>query len=143
MDKISPNQDLGGNSIEATKSIMDIQDKIAKLNRMIAQARDEVSRVNVAMKFFRNSSLQLKNPPNLQSLSTTTKVSFYFKTGNENGFLFYLGNEVGTNLRRTNSVSLYFTWKKIDLRLLLLTEVEFCRMILWPLRSKMVSQYLP
>lgn len=84
-----------------------IDDEIKKLKEQIAVARDLADRIKVGMNFARTTTLELYNPPNLQELSTATYISGYFKTNASNGFLFYVGNGNGTNLRRTKTVSLF------------------------------------
>lgn len=81
---------------------------IKKLNEQIAFARDLADRIKVGLKFRTETTLELRNPPNLQDLSTSTYISGYFKTKNPYGLLLYLGNANGTNLKRTKSVSLIF-----------------------------------
>ena len=83
----------------------DFANKIKKLQQQIALARDIANRIKVGVQFYRNTTLELRNPPNMQDLSTSTQISGYFRTKEKNGLLLYLGNEVGTNLRRTKTVS--------------------------------------
>ncbi|XP_018320894.1 laminin subunit alpha [Agrilus planipennis] len=80
-----------------------VEDKIKKLNQQIALARDIANRIKVGVKFYPNTTLELRNPPNLADLSTSTQISGYFKTSNPNGLLLYLGNGNGTKLRRTQT----------------------------------------
>nr|XP_022908361.1 laminin subunit alpha-like [Onthophagus taurus] len=80
-----------------------LQDKIKKLNRQIALARDIANRIKVGLRFERNTTLELRNIESLPDLATSTYISGYFKTKEKNGLLLYLGNEVGTNLRRTTT----------------------------------------
>ena len=60
----------------------------------------------MGVEFRRDMTLRLKNPEGLDRSATSTDISFFFRTDNPNGFLLYLGNEVGTKdqLRRTTSV---------------------------------------
>lgn len=83
-----------------------LQTNIEKLKALIDVAREMANKIKVGVKFNDSTVLELKNPPNLNDLSTSTHLSGYFriKPGNENGLLLYLGNEVGTNLRRTDTV---------------------------------------
>lgn len=89
------------NNIETVKQ--NIEKEIKKLNEQIAFARDLADRIKVGVEFQRETTLELRNPPNLQDLSTSTYISGYFKTKNDNGLLMYLGNGNGTNLRRTKT----------------------------------------
>lgn len=80
-----------------------IQNSINKLNAQIALARDVANRIKVGVQFLPSTALELRNPPNVNDLSTSTQISGYFRTENPNGLLLYLGNEVGTNLKRTKT----------------------------------------
>lgn len=85
-----------------------LNEKINIINQQIALARDVANRIKVGLKFHRNTTLELQNPPNLEDLSLASNISGYFRTINSNGLIFYLGNEVGTNLKRTTSVCTSF-----------------------------------
>nr|CAD7256718.1 unnamed protein product [Timema shepardi] len=76
-----------------------VKSQIELLKQKVAMARDLTNRIKVGMTFYRNTTLQLKNPDNLDQLGTSSKVSVYFRTPELNGFLLYLGNEVGTSKR--------------------------------------------
>lgn len=80
-----------------------IQTNINKLSQQIELARDIANRIKIGVQFYPNTTLELKNPANLEDLTTSTKVSGYFKTRKLNGLLWYLGNPVGTNLRKTKT----------------------------------------
>lgn len=82
-----------------------IDAEIKKLNEQIALARDLADRIKVGLKFRKETTLELRNPPNLQDLSTSTYISGYFRTASPYGLLLYLGNGNGTNLKRTKTVS--------------------------------------
>lgn len=62
--------------------------------------------IKVGVRFYPNTTLQLRNPENLSQQSTSSRISVYFKTEQKNGFILYLGNEKDTQrkLRRTKSV---------------------------------------
>ncbi|KRT80924.1 hypothetical protein AMK59_5060, partial [Oryctes borbonicus] len=81
----------------------DLDEKIEKLKRQIALARDIANRIKVGVRFYKNTTLELRNPDNLEQLSTSTKISGYFRTNNTFGLLIYLGNGNGTGLRRTKT----------------------------------------
>lgn len=83
----------------------DFAAKLAELRQKTALARDQANRINVGVTFYHNSTLQLRNPDGLNRAATANQFSLYFRTGELNGFLAYLGNEVGTSkkLRRTRS----------------------------------------
>ncbi|KAK9871509.1 hypothetical protein WA026_012880 [Henosepilachna vigintioctopunctata] len=80
-----------------------IKQNIDKLNQQVALARDLANRIDVGVTFFPNTTLELRNPPNVESLTTSTKISGYFKTDKQDGLIFYLGNPVGSKLRRTQT----------------------------------------
>ncbi|KAH0550044.1 laminin subunit alpha [Cotesia glomerata] len=71
----------------------DLKDKIEALKRRISNARELADRFKIGVTFYRNTTLQLKNPESLPLLATSTKLSLYFRTDKANGFLLYLGNE--------------------------------------------------
>lgn len=79
--------------------------KLAELRQKTALARDQANRIIVGVTFYHNSTLQLRNPEGLNQAATANQFSLYFRTEEPNGFLAYLGNEVGTSkkLRRTRS----------------------------------------
>lgn len=83
----------------------DLSEKLAELRQKTALARDQANRINVGVTFYHNSTLQLRNPDGLNRAATANQFSLYFRTAELNGFLAYLGNEVGTSkkLRRTRS----------------------------------------
>lgn len=88
------------------KAVDTIQSKIKKLNQQIELARDMANKVKVGVQFYPNTTLELRNPDNLEELTTSIKMSGYFRTNKLDGIVFYLGNPVGTNLPKTKSVSL-------------------------------------
>ncbi|KAJ9580421.1 hypothetical protein L9F63_024397, partial [Diploptera punctata] len=68
-------------------------------------SRDVANRMKVGVTFYPNTTLELRNPESMSQLATSTQVSLYFKTNKPNGFLLYLGNELGTHrkVRRVDS----------------------------------------
>ena len=97
MNKLGEQQKV----IKSTGS--DLLKKIEALNKKIANARELADRIKIGLTFYRNTTLQLKNPAGLPLLATSTKVSLYFRTNKTNGFLMYLGNEDKPNLPRVKS----------------------------------------
>ncbi|XP_033329969.2 laminin subunit alpha [Megalopta genalis] len=81
----------------------DLQSKIDALKNKIANARELADRFKVGLTFYRNTTLELKNPESLPLLATSTKVSMYFRTNNTNGFLLYLGNEDNRKISRSKT----------------------------------------
>lgn len=65
-------------------------------------------RIKVGLTFHPNTTLQLRNPRSLVSMTTSSTVSLYFRTQQSNGLLLYIGNEIGTNkhLRRVKTVNI-------------------------------------
>ena len=96
--------------VQATHKEMSkgIQISIDKLNQQIELARDIANRIKVGVKFYPNTTLELRNPKSIEDLTTSTKFSGYFKTDKLNGLLLYLGNPVGTGLPKTKTVSNIF-----------------------------------
>ncbi|XP_014209765.1 laminin subunit alpha isoform X2 [Copidosoma floridanum] len=88
-------------SINATGN--NLYDNIEKLKNKISSARDLANRIRVGLVFFPNTTLELKNPESLPLQTTSTKISFYFRTPKPNGFLLYLGNENRTNIPRAKT----------------------------------------
>ncbi|KAJ8668735.1 hypothetical protein QAD02_010398 [Eretmocerus hayati] len=76
-----------------------LYDKIEDLKQKIMNARELVNTVRIGLTFFPNTTLELKNPESLPLQTTSTKISFYFRTPMKNGFLLYLGNERTNTLR--------------------------------------------
>lgn len=70
-----------------------LSEAIVKLKQQIAHARDIANAIKVGVNFYPNTTLELKRPESLPMISTNTKVSTFFKTDKDKGFLFYLGNE--------------------------------------------------
>ncbi|XP_059055423.1 laminin subunit alpha [Achroia grisella] len=77
--------------------------KLEELKKLIEQARTVANRIQVGVSFDSQSTLQPRLPDNLDEISTSTNVSAYFRTKRKDGFLLYLGNPKGTNLRKTKS----------------------------------------
>lgn len=89
---------------EALKEVAaGMQTNINKLNQQIALARDIANRIKIGVQFYPNTTLELRNPSNLEDLTTSTKISGYFRTNKPKGLIMYLGNPVGTNLRKTKT----------------------------------------
>ncbi|XP_051171945.1 laminin subunit alpha [Leptopilina boulardi] len=108
VDKVIPNMNSlldelnqRQNSINSTGN--DLYDKIERLKRKIANARELADRFKVGLTFFKNTTLELKNPESLPLLATSTQVSVYFRTNISNGFLMYLGNEGKSKIPRTET----------------------------------------
>lgn len=111
VDKVLPNitnllNSLSGNRGSIDSNRNDLQDKIAALRNKITNARELANRFKNGLTFYRNTTLELKNPESLPLLDTSTKISLYFRTNETNGFLLYLGNEEKTKLPRSKTVSL-------------------------------------
>lgn len=94
MDRLNGHQ----NTIDTIGN--DMQGKIDALKIKIANARELADRFKTGLTFYRNTTLELKNPDSLPLLATSSKVSLYFRTNQANGFLLYLGNEENGKLSR-------------------------------------------
>jgi laminin alpha 3/5 len=111
VDKVVPNitnllNSLNGNQKSIDTITNDLQNKIETLKNKIANARELADRFRTGLTFYRNTTLELKNPESLPLLTTSTKISLYFRTNKTNGFLLYLGNEEKIKLPRSKTVSL-------------------------------------
>ncbi|CAK1588443.1 unnamed protein product [Parnassius mnemosyne] len=88
-------------SLEQHRKEADV--KLQKLRELVEQARTVANRVQVGVTFDRWSTLQPRLPETIDEMSTSTHVSAYFRTKENNGFILYLGNPKDTMLRRTKS----------------------------------------
>lgn len=110
IEKVTPNiinllDTLKGNQKLIDTIGNDLQSKIEALRNKIANARELANRFKTGLTFYRNTTLELKNPESLPLLATSTKISLYFRTNKTNGFLLYLGNEEKIKLPRSKTVS--------------------------------------
>lgn len=110
VDKMTPNiinllDRLNSNQKSVDTIGTDLQSKIEILKNKIANARELANRYKTGLTFYRNTTLELKNPESLPLLATSTKISLYFRTNKTNGFLLYLGNEEKIKLPRSKTVS--------------------------------------
>lgn len=81
-----------------------ISERIKKLQEQIAIARDLADRISIGLKLHPNTTLQVRNPPNLaEGSSTSTRLTGYFRTPRHNDLIIYVGNGVGTKLRGTQT----------------------------------------
>ncbi|KYB28643.1 Laminin subunit alpha-like Protein [Tribolium castaneum] len=85
------------------RTVDNIANSMKKLNQQIILARDLANQIKIGMKFYPNTTLELEVPSNLEELSTSERVSGYFRTEKPYGLLWYLGNPLGTKLRRTKT----------------------------------------
>ncbi|KAK3929045.1 Laminin subunit alpha [Frankliniella fusca] len=99
------------------------RNSIEELKQKVAEARENVNRhvkfvnfayiyqpvnlgfyqIKVGVRFYQDTTLQLRNPESLSQQTTSSRVSVYFKTERPNGFILYLGNERDSN-RKLRSV---------------------------------------
>ncbi|XP_035729977.1 laminin subunit alpha-like isoform X2 [Vespa mandarinia] len=108
VNKIVPNINNFLNNLSKNQKAMegtgnDLQSKIDVLKNKIANARELADRFKTGLTFYRNTTLELKNPESLPLLATSSKISLYFRTNKTNGFLFYLGNEEKIKLPRAKT----------------------------------------
>ncbi|XP_054277134.1 laminin subunit alpha [Macrosteles quadrilineatus] len=90
---------------ELKKMAETIKDDLEDLKQKVKMARDLANRIKVGATFFRNTTLELRNPDSITHQGLNSHVSVYFKTPEPNGLIIYLGNEKGTSrkMRRSNS----------------------------------------
>ncbi|XP_058457360.1 laminin subunit alpha [Malaya genurostris] len=82
--------------------VSDIGDRLESLKKQIASARALANSIKFGMTFHPNTTLELKPPEVLSQLASNSTVSAYFKTNKPEGFLFYLGNEVKPDAKKTS-----------------------------------------
>ncbi|XP_041356694.1 laminin subunit alpha-like [Gigantopelta aegis] len=90
-------QELLGTLGEKATKLTDVGNVVSanvnKLKQRIALARDEANRIRVGTKFLGNTTVTLRNPPNVEQAGSYTKVSFFIQTDQSNGLLMYLGGD--------------------------------------------------
>ena len=59
--------------------------------------------IRVGLKFLGNTTVTLRNPPNVAEAGSYSKVSLFFKTAAENALLFYAGSD-RSGISRVNQV---------------------------------------
>ncbi|RWS27412.1 Laminin subunit alpha-like protein [Leptotrombidium deliense] len=80
---------------DSLNALMDKRNlQLEELKKQIAYARGLANRIEVGGEFSRDSSLQLRNPENLEDLGASFKMSMHLKTRNPHGFVAYIGNPV-------------------------------------------------
>uniref|UniRef100_T1J097 Laminin subunit alpha n=1 Tax=Strigamia maritima TaxID=126957 RepID=T1J097_STRMM len=104
--KIKRLMDRLGNKSSALRILgTDVADKIAALKLRVALARDRANRIRLGVDVRQDAAIQVRNPDRLSDAATHNTMSLYFRTTSKNGFLAYLGNEIGTHerIRRTKT----------------------------------------
>ncbi|KAG8228153.1 hypothetical protein J437_LFUL002807 [Ladona fulva] len=96
---------VGLQQADIDKSQIDLREQIKNLKNKVALARETANRIKVGVKMYGNTTLELKNPEGLSQLGTAAKVSTYFRTDKQNGFIMYLGNEIDTKKKLRRVVS--------------------------------------
>ncbi|XP_034231739.1 laminin subunit alpha isoform X3 [Thrips palmi] len=99
----SDNINQGQTALNRTGAL--VKDAIDDLKKKVAEAKENTNRIKVGVRFYPNTTLQLRNPESLSQQATSSRISVFFKTEQKNGFILYLGNEKDTNrkLRRTKT----------------------------------------
>ncbi|KAK0176557.1 hypothetical protein PV328_000678 [Microctonus aethiopoides] len=105
VSKVLPNMSdllsrLGDKQLTIDNTGNNLKSKIEALKTKIANARELADRFKRGVTFYRNTTLQLKNPESLPLLATSTKLSLYFSTDKTNGLLLYLGNDKRAKIPR-------------------------------------------
>ncbi|BFY99968.1 hypothetical protein BsWGS_03008 [Bradybaena similaris] len=75
---------------------------VASLKEKIARARDEANRIKVGLRFLGNSTVTLRNPPNLEDAGSYSKVSVFFKTTQPDALILYVGSNQNTHNPNTS-----------------------------------------
>uniref|UniRef100_W4VRR7 Putative response to misfolded protein n=1 Tax=Corethrella appendiculata TaxID=1370023 RepID=W4VRR7_9DIPT len=91
IEQLVSNLDKKQSEVDSIQS--DIGDRIEKIKEQIQSARDLANGIKAGVTFYPNTTLELKPPEALSLLATNSRISTYFKTDKQNGFLMYLGNE--------------------------------------------------
>lgn len=69
-------------------------------------------RIKLGVTFFRNSTLELRNPESISHQGLNSHVSIYIKTDKPNGLVLYIGNEKGTSRKMRRAVSVSISTKR-------------------------------
>lgn len=87
----------------------DVAEKIRRLEKQVAVAKNAVKRIKLGVQFFENSTLELRNPEGIEKAATYTRLSMFFKTSERYALLSFVGNEKGTHnqMKRVLTVSYY------------------------------------
>lgn len=85
----------------------DVAEKIRRLEKQVAVAKNAVKRIKLGVQFFENSTLQIRNPEGMEKAATYTRLSMYFRTSERYALLAFVGNEIGTHnqMKRVLTVS--------------------------------------
>ncbi|XP_074640335.1 laminin subunit alpha-like [Tubulanus polymorphus] len=73
---------------------LDISANITALKEMIKETRGVANRIRVAMTYYSNTTLRLRNPQKIETAGSFTKVTLYFRTKASDGFLLYMGPDL-------------------------------------------------
>lgn len=86
----------------------DVAEKIKRLEKQVALARNAAKNIRLGVQFFENTTLQLRNPEAMEKAATYTHLSMFFKTTERHALLAFVGNEVGTHnqMKRVLTVSI-------------------------------------
>ncbi|KAK2708492.1 hypothetical protein QYM36_014189 [Artemia franciscana] len=83
----------------------DVGDLLRELKQKIAVAHDNANRIPVGVSFKPNTVLELRPPEDLENVKTSTTMSLFFRTNSPDGFLAYLGNEIGASKKMKRVLS--------------------------------------
>ncbi|TMS36985.1 hypothetical protein L596_004022 [Steinernema carpocapsae] len=92
-------KNLKTDSANVLSSIESFREKLNALREKIAVARDMANKIKLGASFGHSSSLEPKLPSRVTRAASFTKVQFFFRTQDQNGLLFFLGNEAGSGNR--------------------------------------------
>ncbi|KAK0397427.1 hypothetical protein QR680_002123 [Steinernema hermaphroditum] len=86
-------------SANISSSIESFREKLNDLREKIAVARDMANKIKLGASFGPYSSLEPKLSSRITRAAAFTKVQFFFRTNEQSGLLFFLGNEAGSGNR--------------------------------------------
>ncbi|XP_053393780.1 laminin subunit alpha-like isoform X2 [Mercenaria mercenaria] len=86
-------KDLTAQSEKVMNMKSDVTTNIAALRKKIDIARDQANLIRVGLNFLGNTSVTLRNPPNVAQAGSYSQVDLFFKTNSENGLLLYAGSK--------------------------------------------------
>ncbi|KAL7074923.1 hypothetical protein ACQ4LE_005689, partial [Meloidogyne hapla] len=73
-------------------NVKETRSKLALLKEKVLLARDKANRIKLGAHFERGSYLELPLPQTSDDFASITDVRFFFRTREQNGFLFFLGS---------------------------------------------------
>ncbi|XP_048488928.1 laminin subunit alpha [Plutella xylostella] len=114
MEQLDPQIKAEYGAVKAKQDDLELKrkaadEKLNKLRELIDQAHTVANRIQVGVSFDSTSTLQPRLPESVDEMSTSTRVSAFFRTNSrrspaaDSGLILYLGNPRDTTLRRTKT----------------------------------------